>query len=135
MIEVAGRSYHVPSGGPPRVAICLDGSDPAYFASEELRLLPTLARWTREATHRTARGAFPTFTNPNNVSIITGAPPAVHGIAGNHFFDGERDVPMNERRFIRGPTILESLARAGCRVLAVTAKDKLTKLIDPGSPG
>jgi phosphonoacetate hydrolase len=29
----------------------------------------------------------PTFTNPNNLSIVTGAPPSVHGICGNYFYD------------------------------------------------
>ena len=31
----------------------------------------------------------PSFTNPNNLSIVTGAPPAVHGICGNYFYDRE----------------------------------------------
>lgn len=29
----------------------------------------------------------PTFTNPNNVSIITGVEPKVHGICGNYAWD------------------------------------------------
>jgi phosphonoacetate hydrolase len=32
----------------------------------------------------------PSFTNPNNLSIVTGAPPAVHGICGNYFFDRDK---------------------------------------------
>ena len=28
---------------------------------------------------------FPSFTNPNNLSIVTGAPPVVHGLPGNHY--------------------------------------------------
>ena len=34
-----------------------------------------------------AHSVIPSFTNPNNISIITGRPPAVHGIAGNYFYD------------------------------------------------
>jgi len=34
----------------------------------------------------------PSFTNPNNLSIVTGAPPAVHGICGNYFYDTESGV-------------------------------------------
>ena len=29
----------------------------------------------------------PSFTNPNNISIVTGAPPSVHGICGNYLLD------------------------------------------------
>ncbi len=28
----------------------------------------------------------PSFTNPNNLSIVTGQPPKVHGICGNYFY-------------------------------------------------
>jgi phosphonoacetate hydrolase len=31
----------------------------------------------------------PSFTNPNNLSIVTGAPPSVHGICDNYFCDAE----------------------------------------------
>src|SRR5215467_6644465 len=31
------------------------------------------------------RGQMPSLTNPNNMSIVTGAPPGVHGIHGNHY--------------------------------------------------
>jgi phosphonoacetate hydrolase len=44
-----------------------------------------------------ARAAMPTFTNVNNSSIVTGAPPAVHGIGGNFFYDTTtgQEVMMN----------------------------------------
>ena len=70
----------------------------------------------------------PTFTNPNNLSIVTGAPPAVHGICGNYFFDPEHrrgsdderpEVPAR-RHDPRG--VRATPARA---VAVVTAKDKL----------
>ena len=42
----------------------------------------------------------PTFTNPNNVSIVTGAPPSVHGIAGNYYLDRDsgREIMMTDDR-------------------------------------
>ena len=40
----------------------------------------------------------PSFTNPNNLSIITGRPPAVHGIAGNYFFDPRRGQGSDDER-------------------------------------
>lgn len=73
----------------------------------------------------------PSFTNPNNLSIVTGAPPSVHGICGNFFFDQEakEEVLMNDAKYLRAPTILAELARAGRSVAVVTAKDKLRSLL------
>lgn len=136
-IEAIGRALVVPGpDAPARVAICLDGSDPAYF-TDALDGMPALGRWRTTGTFTEAQAAVPTFTNPNNVSIVCGAPPSVHGISGNHFFDPSAgvDVPMNERRFLRGTTILEALSAAGVPVLVVTAKHKLVPLLDPGRPG
>ena len=73
----------------------------------------------------------PSFTNPNNLSIVTGVPPSVHGICGNYLFDvasGE-EVMMNDPKWLRAPTILAELANAGQSVAVVTAKDKLRKLL------
>jgi phosphonoacetate hydrolase len=73
----------------------------------------------------------PTFTNPNNLSIVTGVPPSVHGICGNYLFDSETqsEVMMNDPKWLRAPTILAALADAGQKVAVVTAKDKLRQLL------
>ena len=73
----------------------------------------------------------PSFTNPNNMSIVTGVPPSVHGICGNYFFDRERgeEVMMNDPQYLRTETLLARFAQAGARVAVVTAKDKLRKLL------
>jgi phosphonoacetate hydrolase len=136
MIEVNGRRYPRPRG--PAVVICLDGCEPAYLDDAlSAGLTPHLSRWKKDGTWRLARGAMPSFTNPNNVSIVTGAPPSVHGISGNHFYDEQTrtDVPMNARAHVRVETILEAFAREQVRVLSVTAKRKLVDLISPGGSG
>ena len=81
-----------------------------------------------------ADSVIPSFTNPNNVSIITGRPPSVHGIAGNFFYDAEsgKEVMMNDPHFLRAPTILSAFHAAGARVATVTAKDKLRLLLSHG---
>jgi phosphonoacetate hydrolase len=73
----------------------------------------------------------PTFTNPNNVSIVTGAPPSVHGIAGNYYLDREtgREIMMTDERLMRSKTILALMARVGVKTAAVSAKDKLRRLL------
>jgi phosphonoacetate hydrolase len=79
----------------------------------------------------------PTFTNPNNLSIVTGVPPAVHGICGNYFYDREAgaEVMMNDPKYLRAGTILAAFAAAGAMVAVVTAKDKLRALLGKGLSG
>jgi phosphonoacetate hydrolase len=73
----------------------------------------------------------PSFTNPNNLSIVTGAPPSVHGICGNYLYDmaTNTEVMMNDPKWLRAPTLLAALADAGKTVAVVTAKDKLRRLL------
>ncbi|TGV51909.1 phosphonoacetate hydrolase, partial [Mesorhizobium sp. M00.F.Ca.ET.149.01.1.1] len=73
-----GRSYAWPRV--PAIAICLDGCEPAYLDEAiEAGLMPALERIKKKGTVRFAHSVIPSFTNPNNLSIATGRPPAVHG--------------------------------------------------------
>jgi phosphonoacetate hydrolase len=128
-----GRSYRRPEK--PVVVICLDGSEPGYIeAAIEAGLAPNLYRLMKTGASTTALSVIPSFTNPNNLSIITGRPPAVHGIAGNFFYDREAgvEVMMNDAKFLRAPTILAEFQKAGMKVAMVTAKDKLRTLLGKG---
>ena len=80
---------------------------------------------------RLVHSALPSITNPNNASIVTGVPPAVHGIIGNFFLDRDSGeaVMMNDASFLRAETIPSAFSRAGARVAIVTAKDKLRRLL------
>ena len=79
-------------------------------------------------------GAMPSYTNPNNVSVITGVPPRVHGIAGNYYYDRatEQEVMMNEAAMIRCDTILAAAEQHGAQVTVLTVKDKLRRLLTKG---
>lgn len=132
-IVVNGRDYNAPKR--PTVVICLDGSEPGYIEKAiEAGVAPTFARFMRDGAHVHANSVIPSFTNPNNLSIITGRPPSVHGIAGNYFYDvaNDREVMMNDPQFLRAPTILAGMYDAGFKVAAVTAKDKLRSLLAYG---
>jgi phosphonoacetate hydrolase len=54
----------------------------------------------------------------------------VHGIAGNHYLapSGE-EVQLSDPDFLRAPTIHAEMHRAGVKVLSITAKDKLRRLL------
>ncbi len=132
-VTVNDRSYMLP--GQPTVVICIDGSEPGYIeAAIAAGVAPTFARMMRGGASMIAECVIPSFTNPNNLSIITGRPPAVHGIAGNFFYDPATgtEVMMNDPKFLRAPTILAAVHDAGKKVAMVTAKDKLRLLLSNG---
>ncbi|MCH2345740.1 MAG: alkaline phosphatase family protein, partial [Pseudomonadales bacterium] len=99
------RKYRWPDR--PVVVICLDGSEPGYPLSDgggyidraiENGQMPYLASIKNRGLFRTADATIPSFTNPNNISIVTGTAPVVHGISGNFFYDlgSDAEVMMND---------------------------------------
>jgi len=136
MLEVNGRHYALPKQ--PTVVVCVDGCEPDYLAQAVAAgRMPWMKRVLAEGTAIVADCVVPTFTNPNNLSIVTGAPPSVHGICGNYLFDtaSGTEVMMNDPKWLRAPTILAALANAGKTCAVVTAKDKLRKLLGKGMSG
>jgi phosphonoacetate hydrolase len=134
-IAVNGRRYAWPER--PVVVVCIDGSAPAYIDQAIAGgHMPYLAQALAGGTQRLADCVVPSFTNPNNISIVTGVPPAVHGICGNFFFDPEsgKEVMMNEPRLLRAGTIFEAFVAEGATTAIVTAKDKLRRLLGHGVP-
>ena len=128
MLSVNGRNYRRPSR--PVVVVCVDGCENDYLTeAARAGVAPFIARMLEHG--RLADCVVPSFTNPNNLSIVTGAPPAVHGICGNYFYDREADaeVMMNDPKYLRAGTILAAFAEAGAKVVVITAKDKLRTLL------
>jgi phosphonoacetate hydrolase len=135
-IEVNGRSYRLPSC--PSVVVCVDGCEPDYIAQAVAGgHMPWMKSVLARGAAVIAECVMPSFTNPNNISIVTGVPPAVHGICGNYLFDvaNNVEVMMNDPKWLRAPSLLAALASAGCSVAAITAKDKLRKLLGHGLRG
>ena len=132
-VELHGRTYQLPLR--PTVVICADGCDPAYVeAGLAAGVLPTVARWREAGFYALADAVMPTFTNPNNLSIVTGAPPAVHGIAGNFALDRDSgaEIMMTDPEMVHGATLLALMSQAGVAVAAITAKDKLRRMLGSG---
>ena len=129
-VTVNRRSYRWPTR--PLVVVCVDGCEPEYINQAiATGRVPFLAGLRERGTCLTADCVVPSFTNPNNLSIVTGAPPAVHGICGNYFWDRDAgaEVMMNDPKYLRARTILATFADAGAKVAVVTAKDKLRALL------
>ena len=130
MLNVNSRSYKLPTQ--PTVVVCVDGCEPDYLGQAVgTGKMPWLKQALANGTGLVAECVVPSFTNPNNLSIVTGAPPSVHGICGNYLFDTATgtEVMMNDAKWLRAPTLLAALADAGKTVAVVTAKDKLRSLL------
>jgi len=127
-IEANGVKYRWPKK--PTVVVCIDGGDPRYLQqllSEGA--IPNIAKFIKNGFSTVADGTMPSFTCPNNMSIITGTPPSKHGISGNYYLDTKTGEPvvMTGPELLRGDTIISKFANAGARVVSITAKDKLRK--------
>lgn len=111
----------------PLILICFDGMAPEYLEQAET---PVFDRLGREGRWVTGRSQMPTVTNVNNVSILSGLPPAGHGINANFALgpDGE-GIYMESPDMIRAPLLLERAAKAGQRVAAISSKHKLAAII------
>jgi len=129
-LTVNGRRYRWMDG--PLVVVCVDGCEFDYIhKAVAAGVAPYLGRMLASGAAFEADCVVPSFTNPNNLSIVTGVPPSVHGICGNYFYDREADaeVMMNDPKYLRVGTILAAFAAAGAKVAVVTAKDKLRALL------
>ena len=97
------------------MVVCIDGSAPGYIeAAIEAGVAPYFADILASCTHTTVDCVMPSFTNPNNMSIVTGVPPRVHGICGNYFLDPQTGnaIMMNDPKLLRAPTIFKALQDA-----------------------
>jgi phosphonoacetate hydrolase len=129
-ITVNGKNYDWPKS--PVVVVLIDGGDPAYVnAALAQGLLPNFKKLMTEGFVSVAVGAMPSFTNPNNISVITGVPPSVHGISGNFFLNPAtgKEAMMDQPQFLRADSILAKFSVHGAKVVAITAKDKLAKML------
>lgn len=134
-IEVNGRAYRL-SSPQPVVVVCVDGCEYDYLeAAVAAGVAPFIGKMMKEGTALKGDCVIPSFTNPNNLSIVCGVPPSVHGICGNYFWDPQAndgagaEVMMNDPAYLRAGTLLAAAAQAGAAVAVVTAKDKLRRLL------
>jgi phosphonoacetate hydrolase len=132
-VTVNGVAYRWPKR--PVVVVCIDGGDPAYLRRFlDDGAVPNIARFIAHGFGTVVDGSMPSFTCPNNMSIITGTPTSRHGISGNFYLDTAtwQPVVMTGPELLRGDTILARFADAGAKVVSITAKDKLRRQLGKG---
>ncbi|MFZ6863806.1 phosphonoacetate hydrolase [Undibacterium sp. Ji67W] len=129
-ISVNGRNYQWMQQ--PVVIVCIDGCEQEYINQAiQAGVAPFFKKMGEQGTVLMGDCVVPSFTNPNNLSIVTGVPPSVHGICGNYFLDTETntEVMMNDAKYLRAETVLSAFSKAGAKLAVVTAKDKLRSLL------
>ena len=132
-MEINGIGYRRPAR--PLAVVCIDGGDPAYIEHGlAAGILPNIERYMREGFHTVAQGTMPSFTCPNNMSIVTGRPASVHGISGNFYLDRATNEPvvMTGPELLKVHSVMSEFSRHGARVVSVTAKDKLRQQLQKG---
>ena len=132
-MELNDISYSWPKK--PLALVCIDGGDPEYIeAGLRDGIIPNIARFIKEGFYNVAQGSMPSFTCPNNMSIVTGTEPKKHGISGNFFLDPESQEPvvMTGPELLRSRSILGEFSCEGAKVVSITAKDKLRKQLQKG---
>ncbi|EER15926.1 conserved hypothetical protein [Perkinsus marinus ATCC 50983] len=128
--QVNGHRYCIPEHGQHVVGICVDGCCPEYLKAAKFHM-PNLNRkiLAESKGHmKIVRSAMPTLTNPNNMSIVTGVPPAIHGISGNYYFDvnTQKEVMMTGPELLRCPTIFPEFLKVPDTVVVIlTVKHKV----------
>lgn len=124
-----------PGGGlaaePPQrcvIIISIDGLAGFYF-DDPAAHMPTLRRLAAEgALSSRMQCSFPTVTWPNHTTLVTGVPPAVHGVLANNLVDrlsGEPvkligDSVFDQQQIVHVPTIYDAAHAAGLSTAAVS---------------
>lgn len=132
-VTLNGISYRWPAR--PVVVVCIDGSDPAYIETGVKHgIIPNIEHFMKQGFHAIADGTVPSFTCPNNMSIITGSEPVIHGISGNFYLEPatREAVMMTGPELLRSTTILEEFSKRGAKIVSITSKDKLRKQLQKG---
>ena len=133
IIELNGVNYIWPEN--PVVVVCIDGGDQEYYESGvQDGIIPNIENFMKNGFYSIAQGSMPSFTCPNNMSIVTGSEPKIHGISGNYYLDkitGE-PVVMTGPELLRSVSIMTKFSQKGATVVSITAKDKLRKQLQKG---
>tara|TARA_Y100000590_G_scaffold469534_1_gene658133 strand:+ start:5575 stop:6684 length:1110 start_codon:yes stop_codon:yes gene_type:complete len=113
----------------PIIVICIDGFDPEYFNVIDTPNIDQLIQ--NGGFYCIGRSMWPSVTNVNNVSILTGEYPSVHGICSNYRYVQEtgKEIYMESSEYILSPTIFTLAKEKGVETLLATSKDKLRTLL------
>lgn len=105
--------------------LVIDGCTPEYLMPETA---PNLYRLAGECGFvKQIKSAVPTVTNVNHACILSGQFPEATGIAGNYYYDPVTKAEgfIDERGFMKAPTIFDSCRKKGVKTALLTVKGKV----------
>jgi predicted AlkP superfamily pyrophosphatase or phosphodiesterase len=106
------------------VLVSVDGLMPSTYTAGDPTRTPTLQALAREGAYADGVvGVLPSVTYASHTTLITGVPPAVHGIYGNSVFDPEdrsNSAWYWYARAIKVPTLLASARARGLSTGAIS---------------
>ncbi len=119
LLLAASASAHAQEPRPAVILVSIDGLKPEHVLDADSHALkiPNLRRFQREGAYATGvHGVVPTVTYPSHTTLITGVPPAKHGIYANNTFDPFRKNVGGWYWYaedIKVPTLWDAAADAG----------------------
>ena len=133
-MKINNRDY--PKQEKTIIGICMDGTSYPYYEQAK-DVMPNLQRFISEGSMGMVKSVIPSFTNPNNMAIVTGVPPNINGICGNFYWDTDlqEEVMMNDPKYLKVPTILSEKSKNGSKIAVVTAKEKLRRMLSHNLDG
>lgn len=99
-----------------------------FYLDDPAAEIPTIRKLAAEGASAAGMTAVnPTVTWPNHTSLVTGVPPARHGVVGNNYIDrasGNKvtviwDPDLNKDEIVKVPTIYDAAKAAGLKIAAV----------------
>jgi predicted AlkP superfamily pyrophosphatase or phosphodiesterase len=110
------------------ILVSLDGFA-QFYVDDPLTYMPTLRRMMREGAvaDQGMECSFPTVTWPNHTTLVTGVPPARHGVLANMVFDRDKGEPVqllvdpvfDKDEIVKVPTIYDVAHQAGLRTASI----------------
>ena len=114
------------------IVVMMDGFGPEYLAASNM---PFFKKIMKEGFYKNVKGVMPSVTSVNNASINCGVVPALHGIAGNTFYnvvDGKETL-MEDSSLLLAPTIFERARKFGVHSALFSSKLKTIKILSRGT--
>jgi phosphonoacetate hydrolase len=112
------------------IVAMVDGFGLDYYRAAPM---PTLKALAREGLFREGQALFPTLTNANNLSIVCGAPPSVHGVTTNCYLDETTGQArfLEDPSFLMAPTLFQRVRVEGKKCALLTCKAKTLGILAP----
>jgi predicted AlkP superfamily pyrophosphatase or phosphodiesterase len=123
----AATAFGAPKSDRYVVVISLDGLG-GYYLDDPNAEMPTLRQLAAEGGRaQSMKASTPTVTWTNHATLVTGVPPAKHGVVGNNYFDRQAKKPVqlisdplfDKEEIVKVPTVYDVAHDAGLTTMSI----------------